>query len=183
MVYLNLLCFSMSSSSEVDTAIKLCECVSEWQLENVGLDHIRTFDWNRISKLLESKGHKMSMSSCCRMWKFIAYGKRMKEEDCLDAISDDDEAYYQPLSALKRFKNNETVQSGMSAGDDGEDALTAPVQIKKTQVYIIFSVVIYLCHHFLFTIQLLLPNQLNEGTSRLAPLAFNDSMNCFNFCQ
>lgn len=86
----------------------LCECIEEWQVENNSKKYNK-FDWNEISLKMISKGYPYPSVQCNRIWKYIAYGK--KSDDSInnniasdhESDSDEEEAYYQPFTAVKRF--------------------------------------------------------------------------------
>ena len=78
------------------------------------------------------------------MWKIVAYGKLNRNENVLEAISDDEDAYFQPLSALKRFKKDapavplsggQQIETNLlSVSRPGPNLATIRQQFKKVKV-------------------------------------------------
>ncbi len=97
-----------ASSQNVDMALHLCQCVEDWQA--LALDNeqnIKKFNWKEISQKMELKGINFSEADCCKMWKYLAYGKTMSADAATGSLSDDEDAFYQPLTALKRYKHTD----------------------------------------------------------------------------
>ena len=94
-----------SSSTIIETSLILCECISEWQAETMETGN-GSLDWNEISEKMSLRtGKAISKMDLQTVWKYIAYGKhnQNRSEDIdSETFSDNEDPFYQPLSAIKR---------------------------------------------------------------------------------
>lgn len=81
-----------------------------------------TFDWNEISQTVNRK-FKLTPIQCCQIWKYLAYGKWLEEENAAEN-SDDEEPYYQPYEAIIRYKINRPL--GESSSECQSESNLAP---------------------------------------------------------
>lgn len=94
-------------ASNIDSAQILCKCIESWQNEvEKESGNISAFDWTAISMKMKAAGINSSEVECCRIWKYLAYGKLIDSDDILSIDSDEDECFFQPYSAVKRFVEN-----------------------------------------------------------------------------
>jgi hypothetical protein len=78
----------------------LCTAIKEYFVENTSDSQI---NWIVISRNILEKNIDLSPTDCYRLWKLLAYGD-WNEEVTKIAESDDEEVYYSPREALRRFK-------------------------------------------------------------------------------
>jgi hypothetical protein len=96
-----------SSTGILETSLVLCDCIEEWQAENLSSEG--RLNWSEVAKKMSIRcGRDVSKSDIRTVWKFIAYGKNVSfssstNQDENETFSDDEMPFYQPLSAVKRF--------------------------------------------------------------------------------
>jgi hypothetical protein len=130
-------------NNNLDSTLALCECISEWQEENDDASCVKKFEWGEISSKMKSRGIFISDIDCCKVWKYIAYGRTIKSEDVLESVSDDDEAYFQPLTAMKRFRRDGDVKttpdgtnSVLNHYGPGPNLMSVRRQFKRVKVWV-----------------------------------------------
>lgn len=90
-------------SVNVDRAQDVCDCIEE-QLQERGPADGAKIDWKDVSRRMrEGKSHREVTGTYCKeVWKLVAYGAQA-------ADSDEEDAYMQPLRAVRRFNLNADV--------------------------------------------------------------------------
>jgi hypothetical protein len=140
---------------------------------------VKKFHWGEISSKMKRRGVVISDVDCCKVWKYIAYGRTMKGEDVLEAVSDDDEAYFQPLTAMKRYRRDGDVKimpdgnsSVLNHYGPGPNLMSVRRQFKRVKV---LNLITTYCQLFFTQIclQFLVPEQIHTGSSTLQPQVYN----------
>ncbi len=137
---------SNMTADNIDSALVLCQCIEDWQ-ESSNINDVKKFDWVKISANMNERGCPMSTTECCKVWKYVAYGRLFRDDEVLEIVSDEEDAYHQPLSALKRFKKESPSKPWLAANPEAEVSLlnlcrpgpnlsSVRMQFKKVKVFI-----------------------------------------------
>ena len=96
-----------AASSIIETSLFLCQCIEEWQRAQTEEKCDGRLDWDEIAAYMSNRtGKAVNKGDLQTVWKFIAYGKHFDRSAPEQSItySDDEDAYYQPFTAVKRNK-------------------------------------------------------------------------------
>eukprot|EP01032_Pedospumella_encystans_P017663 gene17663-20118_t len=96
-----------AASSIIETSLFLCQCIEEWQRAQTDEKCDGRLDWDEIAVYMSNRtGKAVNKGDLQTVWKFIAYGKHFDRSAPEQSItySDDEDAYYQPFTAVKRNK-------------------------------------------------------------------------------
>lgn len=163
------------NSVEQELLLDLCSSIQEWQqsyVNNYSEDTLK-IDWSAVSKLMKERKHKVSDVECCRKWKYLAYGKVIKKQNPLEVQSDDEDAFYQPLSAYKRFKeipsdssNNDSEVCALVQRQHGDLASSSKIRALSRKIKVPSSILdLFVIESYL--LQFLVPEQIPSGVAHL----------------